>query len=109
MVLQLHCIFLTVHLNSSAPDFAGREQQKLDEPRHTTKSKVEFEGIFARLCVNRWALDGDSELWRRSTTRRAPSYDGREAGLGTDRRTKSEERRRWAGQCGVLYMSAARH
>ncbi len=30
------------------------------------------------------------------------------SGLGTDRRTKSEERRRWVGQRGALCMSAAR-
>lgn len=57
-------------------------------PRHTTMSKVKFEGSFVRMCVSRWALrevlkepvvvaaqmDGDSELWRQSTARRAPSY-----------------------------------
>lgn len=73
-------------------------------PCHTTMSKVKFEGSFVRMCVNRWALrdvlkeplvlaaqmDGDSELWRQSTARRASSYMVESQDKGTDKRTKSE-------------------
>lgn len=46
---------------------------------------------------------------RESSARRAPLYAvQRQEVLGTDKKSKSEEWRRWAGQCGALLVVSSK-